>query len=136
MPLSPFMGVSVILHVLVIVVYGLRNYIAPQYQNRATKRYCLTVSYCMSACIAAFIFSVVFISGYILVSSSITNEHSSIKIISAYLSTLDIEHMQAVFTFWVEERMSNASARILYVQTEGMIFLEHIAKTLKIWLGS
>lgn len=136
MPLSPFMGVSVILHVLVIVVYGLRNYIAPQYQNRATKRYCLTVSYCLSACIAMLIFGIVSMTGYLLISSSLANEHSSIKIIGAYLSTLDIEHMKSVSIHLIEGRVDNATERISYIQTEGAIFLEHIAKTLKIWLGS
>ncbi len=129
MPISPFMGVSVILHVLIIAFFWLRNYLAPKYETRATRRYRKNVSYFMSSCIALFIFSIVLASGYSLIASSIANEHSSIKIAGTYLDEYDTGHFADEIIVPIE-----GAARFVYVHAQSIVsdFFESFDKTEKI----
>jgi TRAP-type C4-dicarboxylate transport system permease small subunit len=107
----------------------------------------------MSACIILFIFGTVLTGGYMLVTSSITNEHSSVKIASTYLEAVDIGHTKDVSILWIEGATKRACEHVRYVQIESAAqytyehieyirqqalpdFLKDIAKTAKIWLGS
>lgn len=97
MPLMPFMGISVILHVLVIASYVFVNRIAPNRVKLATKQMCPTVSRYVSALIIGFIFGGMFSGAYFLVAASVNNEHSSIRLAATYISAAIAQYNEALF---------------------------------------
>jgi hypothetical protein len=109
MPLMPFMGISVILHVFVIASYVFVNRVAPNRVNRATKKMCPTVSRYVSALIIGFVFGGMFTGAYFLVAASVNNEHSSVRLAATYISAAIVQYNEGLFLTSPEEDLPHVS---------------------------
>jgi hypothetical protein len=88
MPLTPFIGLSILVHIVLIIVYKTFN-IVPS--KKRTIRHYSAFNTWLGLVIITGVFSFVFVSAAFLVHASIVEEHSSINLIrhnSAFLQNL------------------------------------------------
>lgn len=84
MPLTPFMGLSIIVHVTIIFGHMVLNLFFPSRTFFVSQTKRPIVSYCMSVFVIILVVGVIFVNGALLVKGSIENQHSTVNIANEY----------------------------------------------------
>ena len=92
MPLTPFMGLSILIHVAIIIGHGIFRYVFPTQIFFANRKQRPVVSYCTSFLVIIFIVGLIVVNGALLVIGSITESHSTVNLATNYYeSTMKVQ---------------------------------------------
>lgn len=84
MPLTPFMGLSIIIHVAIIVGHVILNRVIPSSVAYRSPKDRPIFAFCASCLVIFTIVGIIFMNGWLLVMGSITEKHSTVNLASNY----------------------------------------------------
>ncbi len=91
MPLTPFVGLSAAVHILVVLVFKVVLFFVPAKKDVHYHNNRPMLSHFLSGLIVFSVFAYVTSNAYIMVRASVTNEYSSLKLVNEFVIALEAD---------------------------------------------